>query len=298
MPKKKTWTPERRKAASDAAKARLEQKSQLEKTTAVGVSGIYYNADGTKVLYRGEQQQPSETERQSLNEQIAKAPQPSTDPDLSTLIQQIKEANDNIAKLQSQLQNQPEAPQNQAASAAGGVLTGTYERFTTDSKYYPDPTARLAREPRLSRFAFEDNYELKWEVQLSQYETIDRIRTKEPRFNLKLIVKVYDDLTGELTNRRFVILQGIFHEDPDAALAIAHDNGIEVEAQTEKEFLDEMRYLRFRDWLLEAFFPTSPPPSNNKKEIVIGNKLVEVYEVTSYKQESMAAGFASMTKKL
>ena len=115
---------------------------------------------------------------------------------------------------------------------------------------------------------------------------------------LSLIVKVYDDLSGELTNRRFVILKGVFHEDPDAAISIARDNGITVDEANEKDFLDEMRYLRFRDWLLEAFFPTPPPPSNNKKEIVIGNKLVEVYEVTSTQAESMAAGFASMTKKL
>lgn len=259
--KKSSWTPERRKAAGERLKAAREQKQ--------------------------------------LNEQIIQAPQPSTDPDLSTLISQIQEANANIAKLQSELRNRPgETPVPQQVSATGGVLTGTHERYVVDPNYYPDPTARLAKEGRLSRFAFEDNYELKWEVQLSQYETVDRIRTKEPRFVLKLIVKVYDDLTGELTNRRFVILQGIFHEDPDAAIAIARDNDITVDEHNERDFLNEMRYLRFRDWLLEAFFPTPPPPSNNKKEIVIGNKLVEVYEVTSDKQESMAAGFASMTKKL
>jgi hypothetical protein len=232
-------------------------------------------------------------EQKKLNEQIVKTPEPSTDPDYQTLLKQIQEANKAIAELKAQ-STQP----TQQVDMAGGKLTGTYERYKVDPDFYPDPTPRLSQEKRLSRFAFDDNYELKWEVQLSQYETIDHIRTKEPRFVLKLIVKVYDDDSGELTNRRFVILQGVFHEDPDAAIAIARENGVQVDENNERDFLNEMRYLRFRDWLLEAFFPTPPPPSQNKKEVVIGNKLVEVYEVTSDKQESMAAGFASMSKKL
>jgi hypothetical protein len=234
-------------------------------------------------------------EQKKLNEQVVNTPAPSTDPDYQTLLKQIQEANEAIAKLTAAQATQT-APQ-QAQVGAQGIV-GTRERFSTDANLYPDPSSRLSKEPRLSRFAFDDNYELKYEVQVSQYETIDHIRTKEPRFVLSLIVKVYDDLTGELTNRRFVILKGVFHEDPDAAIAIARDNGIEVTTDNEAAFLNEMRYLRFRDWLLEAFYPTPPPASNNKKEVVIGNKLVEVYEVTSTQQESMAAGFASMTKKL
>jgi len=261
MPKKKSsWTPERRKAASDAAKARLEQ--------------------------------------QKLNEQIINAPEPQTDPDIEALKRQVQEAHEAIARLTQLAQSQQSVPQTSQPQVTGQGVIGTHEKFTTKGEAYPDPTERLSKEPRLARFAFEENYELGWEVQISQYETIDHIRVKEPRFVLKLIVKVYDEDTGELTNRRFVILRGIFHEDPDAALAIAKENGIDVEEDNEKAFLDEMRYLRFRDWLLEAFYPTPPPPSQNKKEVVIGNKLVEVYEVTSDKSESMANAFASMSKKL
>jgi hypothetical protein len=232
--------------------------------------------------------------QKKLNEQIIKTPEPSTDPDLTTLTRQVQEALAEIARLKAVQTPQPV----QYASAVSGVLTGTNERYRVDPNFYPDPTPRLRKEPRLSRFAFDDNYELKWEVQLSQYETVDKVRTKEPRFVLSLVVKVYDDETGELTNRRFVILKGVFHEDPDAAISIARENGIEVDEQNEKDFLDEMRYLRFRDWLIEAFYPTPPPPSQNKNEVVIGNKLVEVYEVTSDKPQSMTAGFANMTKRL
>lgn len=256
----KGWTPERRAAASAAAKARLASNKDQDK----------------------------------LNEQIATAPPPSTDQDYAALTRQVKEALEEIQRLKA---NQVPTQQPQMG-IQNGTLTGTHERYRVDRNYYPDPTERLSKEPRLQRFAFKDNYELKWEVQLSQYETADHIRTKEPRFNLKLIVKVYDDLTGELTNRRFVILQGIFHEDPDAAIYIANQNDITVDTDNERDFLNEMRYLRFRDWILEAFYPTPPPPSSNKKEVVIGNKLVEVYEVTSDKSESMAGFFGNAPSKL
>ncbi len=276
MAKGKGWTPERRAAASAAAKLRFAK---------------------TPVAQANEQGEPVDHDK--LNEQVAQAPAPSPDQDLAKLTEQVQEALAEIARLKA-AQTAPAAPQapTQQMGIQSGALTGTYERYRVEPNYYPNPTERLSDEPRLQRFAFKDNYELAWEVQLSQYETADHIRTKEPRFLLKLIVKVYDDISGELTNRRFVILKGIFHEDPDAAIYIANQNGIAVDVENERDFLNEMRYLRFRDWLLEAFYPTPPPPSNNKREVVIGNKLVEVYEVNSTTSESMAAGFASMTKKL
>lgn len=272
----KSWTPERRAAASAAAKARLAAKPE-DRISASTVR--------------------EHSEQDKLNEQLRATPPPSTDSDLTELTRQVKEALEEIQRLKA---NQAQtAPQQQSQMGIqNGALTGTYERYQTSKNYYPSPVERLSREPRLERFAFADNYELKWEVQLSQYETADHVRTKEPRFNLKLIVKVYDDLTGELTNRRFVILQGIFHEDPDAAIYVANENGIAVDSNNEKDFLDEMRYLRFRDWLLEAFYPTPPPAAANKKEVVIGNKLVEVYEVTSDKSESMAGFFGNAPSKL
>lgn len=220
-------------------------------------------------------------------EKIATGPSPSTDnADYQELLDRIKEL------------EKARIPQSAGPQAGKTGLVGTFERYTVTPDYYPDPSQRLAQEPRLQRFAFSDNYELDWAVGLSQYKTIDGVNTKEPKFSLKLIVKVYDEETGELTNRRFVILTGIFHEDPDAAIMVARDNGLTVDEDNEHDFLNEMRYLRFRDWLLEAFYPTPPPPSSNKRDMVIGNKLVEVYEVSSDKPESMAKGFSQLTKKL
>ena len=87
---------------------------------------------------------------------------------------------------------------------------------------------------------------------------------------------------GNKTEGRYVRRQMIFFEDPDAAMTVARENGLNVEDFEEKTFLDEMRYLRVRDWLLENFYP----PKNinrkqNKKQMVVGNQVVEYYEVSS-----------------
>lgn len=216
--------------------------------------------------------------------------------DVGALTARVQELEGLIKQLASQPQSSPALPN--AAVGASGALIGTHERYIMRPDYYPNPVERLADEARLARFAFRENYELDWEVGISQYETVDHIRTKEPKFTLKLVVKIFDDDSGELTNRRFVILKGIFHEDPDAAIMIAQQNGLTIDETNQKVFLDEMRYLRFRDWLLEAFYPTPPPPAKNSKEVVIGNKLVTVYEVSSENSESMAGFFGGTPKKL
>ena len=80
----------------------------------------------------------------------------------------------------------------------------------------------------------------------------------------------------------------IFFEDPDAALAVARENGLDVRDYEEKEFLDEMRYLRVRNWLLEAFYPpTITNKKQNKKQMVVGNQVVEYYEVSGVDSASM-----------
>lgn len=161
-------------------------------------------------------------------------------------------------------------------------IIGETEKFSIDPAGYPDPRDRLADEQKLQRFAFRMNYELGWQVTSVAYTTIDNRRIREPKFTLELIRILLDEKTGQPTNKRYVVCRGIFHEDPDAAIAIANENGLPVDKDNQKEFLNEMRYLRFRDWLLESFYP---PQSTNdrakKRQMVIDNKLVEVYTVNS-----------------
>lgn len=177
-----------------------------------------------------------------------------------------------------------------------GSLIGTFEKYILDPKHYPDPRERLADEPRLRRFAFKENYELEWLIESTRYETKDRINTVEPKFTLELNYVIHDEDTGEKTNGRYTLRRAIFHEDPQAAIFVARENGIEVDESNEKAFLDEMRYLRMRDWLLGVFYQPKPQPKKNKKDMVIGGKLVEYFEINS--QDSETIPFAQLKNKV
>lgn len=169
-----------------------------------------------------------------------------------------------------------------------GGMVGTLEKYTVNPKYYPDPTERLAREAKLQRFAFPINYELKFDVAVTSYQTKDGVNTREPRFTLELHRIVMDEDTGQPTDGRYVISRAVFHEDPQAALIIAREQGFDVDTLSEKDFLDEMRYLRIRDWLFDVFYaPKNTGAKKNKKDMVIGNKLVEYFEISSENSESM-----------
>jgi hypothetical protein len=127
--------------------------------------------------------------------------------------------------------------------------------------------------------AFNLNYEMDYSVAVSQYEN-KGINYKEPKFQIKLNRVVLDD-QGEATPKRYIARQLVFHEDPQAALVIARDNGVEVDKSDEKHFLDEMRYLRVRDWLFDIFWPKPTQASEKIKEEVIGGRLVQVFTKNS-----------------
>lgn len=195
--------------------------------------------------------------------------------DIQALVRRVKELESNFARSATKTdfyQARPEINRE-------GALIGSFEKYIVDPARYPDPCERLSHEPRLKRFAFDINYELKFTVSTVQYQTQDGVNTREPRFTLELI-NVHMDDEGNPTNKRHVIRTCILHEDPQAAIEIARQNNIEI-GDDQKAFLDEMRYLRMRDWLLEAFYPAKPQTNNNAKEEVIGNQVVRVYEVNS-----------------
>ena len=201
-----------------------------------------------------------------------------------------------VKELEDLIRNLPKA-QAPEVQVRGGALVGTVERYIVDPAYYPDPRERLAKESRLARFAFDQNYDLTWKIETTQYETIDGIRQKEPRFVIELLGIVRDPETDEPTQKRYVISRGTFHEDPQAAIIVARENNLEVDESNQRLFLDEMRYLRIRDWLLENFYPPKDDSSQkNKHEEVIGNRLVTVYEKSS--ESSIKVPFDELSKKL
>lgn len=180
-------------------------------------------------------------------------------------------------------------------------VVGVVTKYVVDPKHYPDPRPGLWKHmqstPALRSYGFtEDNYEMKWEVGVVNYQTIDGTNIKEPRFRVELWGILYDDATGQ-PNKKYKIHELIFHEDPQAAIQIAHEKGLAVDESLQKDFLDEMRFLRVRDWLLDRFID---PKYNEKKEKrseeVIGNRLVDVIEISS--GETSAMPFGEITNRL
>lgn len=198
-----------------------------------------------------------------------------------------------VMELQAaQIRNQGAAP----SYTQTGASIGSREKYNTDPNYYPDPREKLALEPRLAPFAFSLNYELDWNVSLSEYTTMDNVRTKEPKFTLKLVRIIRDEFSGEATNGRYDVCQLILHEDEDAAIVVARENGLEVDEDNPREFLDDMRYLRMRNWLIEAFYPPPPTETNKKREMVIDGKIVQYFEVNS--ENSAAIDFKQLNTKV
>lgn len=207
-------------------------------------------------------------------ENIMEHPADSQNDDVGELTKRIQELENFIRSGSTPVQS--------TVTATAQGLIGMHDKYILDPQRYPSPVDRLLEETRLQRYAFKDNYELDYNIGVSGYKTIDGVNTREPKFMLTLIKKHYDEDTGELTNGRYVVTRMIFHEDPEAAIVIAREQGLDVESMGEAQFLNEMRYLRMRDWLLESFYPPKPAQkSMNHTERVIGNKLVDFWEVNS-----------------
>lgn len=204
-----------------------------------------------------------------------------------------------IEELKGMFAQQPQVQQVVAQPIVqGGRLVGRTDKFIVDPAHYPSPVDRLKGELRLQRFAFEVNYDVTFAVTSTSYQTLDGVNMREPRFTLELHKVVIDEDTGEPTTGRYVIARCIFHEDPEAAMVIARENGIEVDDSNEKVFLDEMRYLRARDWLLGIFYPKAATSGSGRNEVVIGNKLVEFFTTNGETAQSPFAKMNGDTRKL
>lgn len=169
-----------------------------------------------------------------------------------------------------------------------GKLLGEVEKYALDPNQYQDPTKRLSDEPRLQPMAFKLNYELEYEMSVSHYETKTGVNQKEPEFLVTLMRVVLDD-QGLPTDKRYIARRMVFHEDPQAAIVIARDNGINLDefkdldntTDNQKFFLNEMRYLRVRDWLFDVFWPQPIKKENGIREEVIGGSIVQVFVKSS-----------------
>lgn len=184
---------------------------------------------------------------------------------------------------------------------SGGRLVGEVEKYSVDVDRYPDFTQRLAQENRLKPMAFDYNYELDYSVSIRPYETKTGVNQKEPEFLINLY-RIKMDSNGQPTNQRYIARRLMFHEDPQAAIVIARDNGLSLDDwkdmdnsdTNQRAFLNEMRYLRARDWLFDVFWPKGTDKSEQIREEVIGGTIVQVF--TKNSEESAEIDFDKINK--
>jgi hypothetical protein len=273
---KRKMTDEQRQAASERMKAmHAAKKLQKEATLNPGID----EEPATTVLASTSAYEPE---------------------DVSELKRQVEELKQMIIS-QARQQVQPQQPVNFQLPQFNnsGQVVGTRVKFSSDSNLYPNPIERLRKEQRLQRFAFNENYDLGYSIEKVRYQTVDGHWQSEPRFKLELSRVVFDEETGEPTNKRYVVCRLLMHEDPEAAMVIAEQNGLKVEEESEQDFLNEMRYLRFRDWLLEAFYPPkASSQTGNFQEEVIGGKLVQVFTKASEEGGGVPFGQFNTERKL
>jgi hypothetical protein len=184
------------------------------------------------------------------------------------------EAIETLAKLQAQGVNTQTGP-----SMNNGRVVGTVTKYSINPDDYPSPVERIKAEARLAPFAFPLNYDLAYEVGTTSYQSKDGINFIEPKFKLELQRIVRDELTGEPTGRRLVLCRLAMHEDPQSALTVARDNGIDTDGMDELALLNEMRYIQMRDWVFESFFLPISTNRSAQNEMVVDGKIVEFFEV-------------------
>lgn len=260
MPKK-NWTEEEKKAfAAKMAAARAKAKEELPKQ-----------------------------ETKDAPEEIAE------EQGVDELQRQIEEMKQNMDLMRAALlNNQGTQPQGISMNREGN-LVGEWEKYLIDPSNYPDPTQRLAKEQRLAPLAFDYHYELEYEVGTSRYETKTGKNVAEPKFKVTLNRVVLDD-QGNKTDKRYIARKMVFHEDPQAALVIAREQNLDVDKTDEKMFLNEMRYLRVRDWLFDYFWPKPVDEVGKIKEEVIGGTIVQVF--TKASEDSSSIPFDQLNTKV
>lgn len=261
--KKSAWTPERRKEASDRAKARMAASPQT-------------NTPETKV------EQPN---LPPVNQQpVAGTPGTITltDDQFKTLVDRLTNG-----------QTSDKAPAPSLTAGVGmqtnpwGQVVGTITKFNTDPDYYPNPIENLLTEfdqdRRMRRFNLRENYFITWDITAKPYETRDNLNVAEPTFHITLYMNMFDD-QGEDTDKAIVVQTLHMNEDTELCMNFASENSIQVDTEGLRELMDRTRYARIRNWLLDIFFPPRNFQLNvQDEEQAIGGQVVKVITKSNVK---------------
>jgi hypothetical protein len=198
-----------------------------------------------------------------------------------TLTQEQFDALMNRLSTLEESKTKVEATPEQSPTDQFGKPIGVIQKFSLDPAHYKDPRDKLFSIAELQRFAVKENYMLDWTVDQTIYETKYGTSMSEPKFQLVLYKKTFDD-EGLPTDRRIVINRATFFEDPAASIKEATALGIPFVNSNSSEFLEQMRFLRYKAWLMDIFNPPkrNATPSFKRMEVIGG----QAYEVEEYQK--------------
>lgn len=225
-------------------------------------------------------------------------------PDYESLQRQIDSLMESNALLTASILRQNTQPTGLGVGRQNNLI-GEVDKYLVDPDNYPDPTKRLAQEARLQTIAFNHNYELQYAFSVRPYETKTGVNMREPEFTITLLRVVLDDQgervkiigrDGVSRDKFYIARRLVFHEDPQAALVIARENNLAVDQEDEKTFLDEMRYLRIKEWLFGYLWPRPAQTMEGITEESIGGTLVQVYLKSS--EEPSSVDFDAIKSKV
>ena len=156
-------------------------------------------------------------------------------------------------------------------------IQGKLFKYPIEESFYPNPLDRLYELPELSRFNLKENYFFDWEVTGAEYEKYG-VTYAEPRFTIRLFRKMYDE-EGQPNGKLALINRHIQHEDELVARAAADKLGLTDTFESFQDMMNEMRFMRIRQWVLDLFKPPKVETHKNKPTTMnIDGKVVEVFD--------------------
>lgn len=182
-----------------------------------------------------------------------------------------------LAKLEQLGVAAQPAPQTAAPAASSAVI----ELFSVNPSDYPNPVEAIYDNPKFTRFALRQNFELRWKVTPVRYQTAQGAWMMEPRFEITLLRRRFNEEGAELPSK-IVVGRASFFEDPPANMLEAELAGLDDADFGSKDFANQMRMYRCVRWLDEKLNPRRPGGRKLESNLeVIGGK---VYEIEAYNE--------------
>ena len=167
------------------------------------------------------------------------------------------------------------------------------ERVSINPNAYNDPTEFLYNIPELKRFNLRENFVIKYNFSTIKYQTAQGAWYIEPNFEVQLMRKQFDPVTGEELIKkkpdgttykpRIILGKAIFFEDAPANIEEAQLAGLSVDDIDKDDFAEKMRFWRMKEYIISRVNPRPVITKTSRmREEVIGGKVYQIDEYSDF----------------